>query len=101
MSIDQDNLMCQGRYAVLCREHFCLVPKTIQRVEKVDAEPIGTPKQVQTLPKHFQNTTKPRFSASEQGAEEGTKGFFNKLDRFWYRVGALAVRKPVAASGIS
>jgi hypothetical protein len=58
------------------------VSKTVEPVEKVDAEPLGAPKQVQTLPKHFQNTIKPGFSASKQEAEEGTKGFFNTLGRF-------------------
>ena len=42
--------------------HMLIYPvsKTAEAVEKVDAEPIGAPKQVQTLRKLFRNTIKPR-----------------------------------------
>jgi hypothetical protein len=83
----------QKRQHLKCRL-FSAVSKTFELVEKVDAEPIGAPKQFQTLPKHFRGTIKPGFSASEQGAEEGTKGFFNTLVRFCYTP-PLPAKSPV------
>jgi hypothetical protein len=50
-----------------------------QPVEKVVVGPIGTLKQLQYTSKPVQNTTKPGFTAPEQGSENNTREFFNTL----------------------
>src|SRR5215216_4826669 len=58
--------------------------KTVEAVEKVVVGLVGSPKRAQTPPKQVRKNHKMGVSASKQGSDKDTKGFFNSLGRFWY-----------------
>jgi hypothetical protein len=51
-------------------------------LKKSQSDWLVVPKRARTPPKRGQNIRKTGFFASEQDSEEGTKGFFNTLERF-------------------